>query len=118
MTLFELGFERNHTVPLMRLLRNRGVLAALSLTDKLQLASWLLHCRWGGREGGALQMGGGRKGGCSAGGVGGGSKHCNWLLHCRCLRCVCGGGLSRGVGGRRINCRWGQGQDMKNRAWE
>ena len=60
MTLFELGFERNHTVPLMRLLRNRGVLAALSLTDKLQLASWLLHCWWGGREGG-----GGRGARCS-----------------------------------------------------
>jgi hypothetical protein len=45
MTLFELGFERNHTVPLVRLLRNRGVLAAMTLQDKTQLGSWLMYCR-------------------------------------------------------------------------
>ena len=45
LTLFELGFERNHSVPLMRLLRNRGVLAAMPIPDKVNLAIWLLYCR-------------------------------------------------------------------------
>ncbi len=46
-TLFELGFDFNHTKPLMRLLRNRGVLAAMPVEERLELASWLLNCTHG-----------------------------------------------------------------------
>jgi len=46
-TLWELGFNFNHTKPLMRLFRNRGVLAAMSTDKKLELAIWLLNCSHG-----------------------------------------------------------------------
>lgn len=36
-----MGYNMNYTKPLLRLLRNRGVLSALSTEDKLQLGSWL-----------------------------------------------------------------------------
>ena len=37
----------NHTKPLMRLLRNRGMLAAMLPEKKLELALWLLNCSQG-----------------------------------------------------------------------
>ncbi len=43
--MFELGFEWNYAVPLLRLLRNRGVLAAMTLVNKKLLAKWLLTCK-------------------------------------------------------------------------
>ncbi|KXZ47417.1 hypothetical protein GPECTOR_35g855 [Gonium pectorale] len=39
------GFNLNCTKPLLRLLRNRGALAALPPADKAALASWLASCR-------------------------------------------------------------------------
>ena len=44
-TPLELGFNLNHTKPLLRLLRNRGVLAALAPRAKASLAHWLLSSR-------------------------------------------------------------------------
>ncbi len=46
-TVFELGWQFNHTRPLMRLLRNRGALAAMSPGAKLELSQWLLDCTHG-----------------------------------------------------------------------
>lgn len=40
-TLFELGFNFNHTKAMLRLLRNRGVLAAMPLPRKVAFATWL-----------------------------------------------------------------------------
>ncbi|KXZ47420.1 hypothetical protein GPECTOR_35g858 [Gonium pectorale] len=45
LTLFEYGFNLNYTKPLLRLLRNRGALAALPPAEKASLASWLASCR-------------------------------------------------------------------------
>ena len=36
-----MGYNMNYTKPLLRLMRNRGVLSALSNEDKLKLGSWL-----------------------------------------------------------------------------
>lgn len=41
LTLLEQGFNFDHTKALLRLLRNRGVLTALPVTEKEQLAAWL-----------------------------------------------------------------------------
>lgn len=41
LTLLEQGFNFDHTKALLRLLRNRGVLAALPVAEKEQLAAWL-----------------------------------------------------------------------------
>ncbi|KAI8473603.1 MAG: hypothetical protein J3K34DRAFT_410592 [Monoraphidium minutum] len=41
LTLVEQGFNFDHTKALLRLLRNRGVLAALPAAEKEQLAAWL-----------------------------------------------------------------------------
>ena len=41
LTMLELGFNRNHTKDLLRLLRDRGVLASLATADKIALAAWL-----------------------------------------------------------------------------
>ena len=46
-TLWELGFNFNHTKALMRLLRNRGVLAAMPSAKKTELALKLLNCSFG-----------------------------------------------------------------------
>ena len=46
-TLWELGFNFNHTKPLMRLLRNRGILVAMPTQKKIELALWLLNCSYG-----------------------------------------------------------------------
>ncbi len=42
LTLLEAGFNHNYSKSLMRILRNRGVLASLSLPEKLELADFLL----------------------------------------------------------------------------
>jgi hypothetical protein len=42
LTLLEAGFNHNYSKSLMRILRNRGVLASLSLPEKLELAAFLV----------------------------------------------------------------------------
>ncbi len=46
-TLFELGFNFDHTKPLCRLLRNRGILAGMPFERKMEMAKNLLTCSFG-----------------------------------------------------------------------
>ncbi len=51
MTIFELGFNINYTKALLRLLRNRNVLAAMPTEAKVAMAQWLVGvsvCMCGG----------------------------------------------------------------------
>ncbi|KAG2453730.1 hypothetical protein HYH02_001941 [Chlamydomonas schloesseri] len=45
LTLFEVGFNMNHTKAFLRLCRNRGALAALSPAEKMATALWLVRNR-------------------------------------------------------------------------